>query len=1136
MKKLKLFSLALMALFSTSLWADYYTPTANEIIYILDGSNLRTHAALTSTTLTYDATSKKCGDPATALTTKKPMGSNTNGQKIKIGNSKKNIQLSIAGCSQVVVCHESHSSRHVKATVTPEGGDAYTIAGSNSTYFTSIELDGSESYVINLEGDDGDLAVYAVVLEKYVPCVDIAPAGVSISGGGAEYSKGDDYTNLSVSTTAGTGLTYQWYRNTSNVATVSEEFILENCTTATLAPFNKIGTYYYYCVVSNCAGSVTSATASVTINAVCPSSGTMYKFQVKTGLTDGNIASSVPQDIPATTDNYLSELTGGELTIEARNNVNRVQIFNQNAIGFANGADAFLKMDLDCDIEVGDSIKYAITDNDMILRVGSESESTNKMTLLRNATAVVVDSKLVGASVLYMNRSNSSPKITYFEIYRPAKYTLTWDFAGGSCSATEGDDYTATGSVIEGAAITYPENNSMSKDGYKFAGWSSSATTMPGSDLTITAQWATVYTVTYDATTGSGTMTDANSPYAAGDEVTLLENTFEAPDASSAWSGWDVYKTGEPATKVEVSEGKFTMPAYNVTVAAQWATAYDVKFFQGYGEPDVQIGETQSIGEGAFAVAPADPERAGYQFAGWSYDATKAHIVNVDEYAITAVTNFTAIWEELYTINKAAVTNGTITVSATEAKEGATVTLTATPAFRYVFGAWDVYKTGDESTKVTVTNNKFTMPEYAVTVSATFTADARKQILYLTTASTSSDKLYAALNSVDTYNIIVEAPASQTLTNYDLVVLHESISGNTANPDHKDKKQVILDIPTTTIPVLNTKSYFYTSARWNWGEPNAGTSVTGATLNSAYCNTASHPIFEGVTISEGFVTLFSEAKAKAMQPIGSFTEGKEGYTLATTPNASSGNGCAIQELTPAQRGVASGKYLLISIGNENGCFDLLTADGQKLLKNAAAYLLSDETWTPKTLEVTIADGEHGSVDVDIDCAAEGDEITLSNEPADGYQFVAYDVYKTGDAEIKVEVSEGKFTMPEYAVTVSATFAELFTITCSSAGNGSVTADKAKAIAGETVTLTLAPDDGYKVASVTVNGGDPLAVSENTATFTMPAAAANVVATFSVATALDNTDASVKAVKVLRDGQIFIEKNGHVYNVFGTCVK
>jgi len=38
------------------------------------------------------------------------------------------------------------------------------------------------------------------------------------------------------------------------------------------------------------------------------------------------------------------------------------------------------------------------------------------------------------------------------------------------------------------------------------------------------------------------------------------------------------------------------------------------------------------------------------------------------------------------------------------------------------------------------------------------------------------------------------------------------------------------------------------------------------------------------------------------------------------------------------------------------------------------------------------------------------------------------------------------------------------------------------------------------------------------------------------TALDNTEDEVKAVKVLRDGQLFIEKNGHVYNVFGACIK
>ena len=38
------------------------------------------------------------------------------------------------------------------------------------------------------------------------------------------------------------------------------------------------------------------------------------------------------------------------------------------------------------------------------------------------------------------------------------------------------------------------------------------------------------------------------------------------------------------------------------------------------------------------------------------------------------------------------------------------------------------------------------------------------------------------------------------------------------------------------------------------------------------------------------------------------------------------------------------------------------------------------------------------------------------------------------------------------------------------------------------------------------------------------------------TAIDNTNEEAKAVKFIKDGQIFIEKNGHVYNVLGGCVK
>lgn len=70
------------------------------------------------------------------------------------------------------------------------------------------------------------------------------------------------------------------------------------------------------------------------------------------------------------------------------------------------------------------------------------------------------------------------------------------------------------------------------------------------------------------------------------------------------------------------------------------------------------------------------------------------------------------------------IANGKVTASSTIAAEGATVTLTATPATGYVFGEWNVTN-ASTSTAITVTDNKFTMPAANVNVSATFTAKVR---------------------------------------------------------------------------------------------------------------------------------------------------------------------------------------------------------------------------------------------------------------------------------------------------------------------------------------------------------------------------------------------------------------------------
>lgn len=70
------------------------------------------------------------------------------------------------------------------------------------------------------------------------------------------------------------------------------------------------------------------------------------------------------------------------------------------------------------------------------------------------------------------------------------------------------------------------------------------------------------------------------------------------------------------------------------------------------------------------------------------------------------------------TVNQPAQ-GGTISASAESAAKDAEITLTATPSENYSFTAWVVKDASDND--VTVSENKFTMPESNVTVTATFT-------------------------------------------------------------------------------------------------------------------------------------------------------------------------------------------------------------------------------------------------------------------------------------------------------------------------------------------------------------------------------------------------------------------------------
>ena len=164
----------------------------------------------------------------------------------------------------------------------------------------------------------------------------------------------------------------------------------------------------------------------------------------------------------------------------------------------------------------------------------------------------------------------------------------------------------------------------------------------------------------------------------------------------------------------------------------------------------------------------------------------------------------------------------------------------------------------------------------------------------------------------------------------------------------------------------------------------------------------------------------------------------------------------------------------------------------------------------KTDKTYTNDADHGTVTVP-GFATVGAAVTVSTTPATGYELKTLTVKKSDDAEVTVTKTgnNGSFTMPEENVTVSAEFQPIpYTISFDpNMSYGTVAASKGQApVSAENpayyqdeITLTITPDDGFALKSLSYKPDEGAAVSVtgegNTRTFTMPASNVTVSATF-----------------------------------------
>lgn len=162
--------------------------------------------------------------------------------------------------------------------------------------------------------------------------------------------------------------------------------------------------------------------------------------------------------------------------------------------------------------------------------------------------------------------------------------------------------------------------------------------------------------------------------------------------------------------------------------------------------------------------------------------------------------------------------------------------------------------------------------------------------------------------------------------------------------------------------------------------------------------------------------------------------------------------------------------------------------------------------------VTIATTENGTVSVNKTKVAKGDTVSVVTKADEGNVLKSL-VITDASSNAITWGEDGTFTMPESDVTITAEFGT-YAVTVGTTQNGSVSANPENTIPDTEVTLTAAPETGYKVKAFTVtdSSGNTVQTTKtdlNTCTFAMPVDDVSVSAEFITLTKIELTSAPVK---------------------------
>ena len=298
--------------------------------------------------------------------------------------------------------------------------------------------------------------------------------------------------------------------------------------------------------------------------------------------------------------------------------------------------------------------------------------------------------------------------VTVTATWKINQYTITFDTDGGTVIAPITQDYNT--------AVARPAD--PTKTGYTFAGWDKTIPeNMPAENITVKALWTiNQYTITFDTDGGS------DVPAITQDYGTDVAAPADPTKTGYTFAGWD-------------REIPSTMLAESITVKAQWnINQYTITFDTDGGTAIDPITQDYNTA----VVAPADPTKEGYTFAGW--DATIPATMPAKDTVIKAK----------WTVNKYTITfdvDGGSYVAPITQNYGTEIVAPADPTKTgYTFAGWD-------------TEIPSTMPAGDMTIKAKWTVNQ-----YTITVDTDGGTAIAPITQ--DYGTDVVAPAAPTKTGY----------------------------------------------------------------------------------------------------------------------------------------------------------------------------------------------------------------------------------------------------------------------------------------------------------------------------------------------------------------------------------